>query len=102
MATTHELEEMNARFQTKCVAGVNVFRVKNHQYDNTIEFTGVLGAAVELIGAIVRLRALVLRIPENERFSERNIKALENVGVDIHNYANILLLMLEDKNWSGK
>lgn len=87
-----------AAFKAQCAHGQNVFRAKNAAYGNAIERTGVLGAVVEIIGAAARLPQLVLKSYTHGRNSR---EALENVLVDIHNYAGIALMMLEKDNWEG-
>ena len=87
------------RFYDQCDKGQQLFKIKNVQYDNTIERTGVLGAVVELIGAVARLPVMVLREPTHGR----KIKdKLIDVLLDIHNYASIALMMIESENWEGK
>ena len=76
-----------------------LFLQKNDQYDDTIAATGVLGASVELLGAASRLKKLVLKDPKH---GESNAEVLIDVLKDLHNYANIALIMLSEDNWSGK
>lgn len=76
-----------------------MFVEKNTQYDNAIVETGVLGAAVEIIGLQRRVRALVLKSTDHGR-AEKD--ALADLLKDLHVYSNIALLMLADDNWSGK
>lgn len=87
------------RFKAQCAANTAVFRVKNAEYGNTIEATGVLGAVTELIGAAARLPKLVLR---NRTHGRSALKALRNALLDIHNYANIALMMIDSGNWEGR
>lgn len=101
MATQQELEEIGQRFFDVCVKNHGIFLVKNEEYDNTIIRTGVLGASIEIIGAAMRLRPLVLKHHNDQVISESTVKAIKNVAVDLHNYANILMMMLEDNNWDG-
>lgn len=86
------------RFSLECARALELFSYKNAEYGNTIVETGVLGASVELIGAVSRLKKLVLRAPDH---GEANAKKLEGILMDIHNYANIALQMLHDENFSG-
>lgn len=87
------------RFDKVCAANSELFARKNEQYGNAIEETGVVGAAVELVGCIARLRQLVLSSKDHGR-AER--EAIENVFRDAHNYANIGMMMLHQDNWEGK
>lgn len=87
------------QFDRVCVASKKIFTQRNEQYGDTITVTGVLGAAVELIGTSARLRPLVLKDPEH---GKNNRDALIDVLKDIHNYANIGLIMLAADNWDGE
>lgn len=87
-------------FKLNCIDAGSVFEIKNEQYGDAIVETGVLGASVELIGAVARLRQLVLSPGDGGKHTDR--KSLRNVFVDIHNYSNIALMMMEEDNWLGK
>ena len=76
-----------------------MFVEKNTQYDDAIVETGVLGAAVEIIGLQRRLRALVLKSGDH---GEADKEALADMLKDLHVYANIALLMIAADNWSGE
>lgn len=93
---------MNPRvstFQKVCASCKDVFAAKNDQYGDSISATGVLGASVELIGTVARLKKLVLQAPDA---GEGNVQALADIFKDIHNYANIALMMMNEGNWRGK
>jgi hypothetical protein len=79
----------------KCL---ELFERKNKEYGNTIVETGVLGASVELIGGVARLKQLVLRNPTHGADKDAE---LINVLMDLHNYSNIALMMLQENNFSG-
>ena len=76
-----------------------MFVEKNTQYDNAIVATGVLGAAVEIIGLQRRVRALVLKSGDHGKADK---EALADLLKDLHVYANIALLMIAADNWSGE
>lgn len=101
MSKKKELKKMAKRFKNLCKSYDQIFEIKNKQYDNTIIRTGVLGASIELIGVVARLRPLVLKMKRKRRLTPKNIASIKNVSVDTHNYANILRMMLEDRNWDG-
>lgn len=86
-------------FDELCENSKELFRLKNAQYGDAIWYTGVLGAAVELIGAVARLPKLVLRNPTHGRDHKAS---LTDIFMDIHNYANIALMMLQADNWEGE
>lgn len=87
------------KFTKECIKCQELFAEKNKQYGDTIWKTGVLGACIELIGAVARLPMLVLRSPRHGR---ENKDSLKDVLMDIHNYASIGLMMLEANNWEGE
>lgn len=83
-----------------------LFDKKNKEYGNSIEATGVLGATIELIGAVARLPILILRNPTHGR---DKFSAIRNVFMDIVNYGIIALMMLNETmpdgtpgNWEGR
>lgn len=86
-------------FRQLCRENQAVFEEKNKQYGDAIRLTGVLGAAIELIGCVNRLQQLVVKAPGHGRGNE---EAIFNVLTDAHNYANIAAMMLEDQNWEGE
>jgi hypothetical protein len=87
------------QFADKCNEGNKVFHDRNRTYHDAIRRTGVLGAAVEIVGVSARLEPLVI---QNKDLEHLDIEKLKNALVDLHNYANICLIMLEDKNWRGE
>jgi hypothetical protein len=95
MSATNPVAKFS-RISKQCVL---LFKLKNAQYGNSIEVGGVLGAAVELLGAPARLSRLVLHAPDHGR---ANKEKLRDVLMDIHNYATIAIMMLDDDNWEGK
>ena len=99
MATEKELVEMRERFEEVCEENQHIFSRKNEEYGNGIVSTGVLGAAIELFGAAMRLKTLVI---QNPTAGADKIDLILNVAIDVHNYSNILILMMEDKNWRGE
>lgn len=91
--------EIDKAFDRQCDLATGVFEVKNRQYGNAIETTGVLGASIELIGVSARLRPMVVQAPDHGRSQE---EALRDILQDIHNYATIALMLMEQDNWEGK
>lgn len=87
-----------SQFQKICLLNLQLFAQKNEQYGNTIVETGVLGASVELVGAVARLKKMVLKSGDG---GKSNREALIDIFMDIHNYANIALMMLEEDNFTG-
>lgn len=98
---THEktnFKKRDKQFSQLCKKSFKIFKVKNREYDDAIADTGVLGASVELIGVVSRLKGLVLK---NKTHGRNKGPQILNVAKDVHNYANILNMMLEDGNWEG-
>jgi hypothetical protein len=94
------MDERRMHFNMECGRATAVFVKKNQEYGDAIVETGVLGASVELVGAIARLRQMVLSTGDGGKGADP--KSLRNLFVDVHNYANIALMMMEEENWLGK
>jgi len=73
-------------------------RKNNVQYRDTIVSTGVLGASVELIGAVARLQPLVLWDKEH---GKNHAATLPGIFVDILVYAVIAMIMMKESNFDG-
>lgn len=86
-------------FDEGCQAGRELFARKNTEYGDSIRFGGVLAACYELVGAAMRLPTLVFFSADHGRSKQ---EALYNVFQDLHNYANIAILLLKEENWEGK
>lgn len=89
------------KFIHACMECQTVFVQKNFQYGNSIADTGAIGAIVTLIGDTARVRKLVLdkqRIDINEVDWEK----VREVLLDIHNYATIGMMMIDDNNLTGE
>lgn len=80
----------------KCYA---LFKRKNKQYGNSIATTGLLGAAVSIIGAAARLPIMVV---SNSSHGRDISDKLKDVLMDIANYSIIAVMMILDDNWEGK
>ena len=91
-------EKRDKAFQDACVQGQKLFHVKNLQYGDAIRFLGLIGVVCELIGAVMRLPQIVLRDPTYGRSHADKIK---DILLDIHNYAAIGLILMEEDNYEG-
>ncbi|MCG8620171.1 MAG: hypothetical protein MI802_28455 [Desulfobacterales bacterium] len=98
MTNGKKFEKRDEQFSRMCEEGTKIFRRKNRQYADAIATTGVLGASVEILGVASRLKPLVLHSPSHGRNEKA---AILNVANDLHNFANILAMMVEDDNWEG-
>jgi hypothetical protein len=86
-------------FDLGCQVGREIFAEKNTEYGDSIRFGGVLAACYEIVGAAMRLPALIFFSADHGR---SKTEALYNVFMDIHNYANIALMLMKEDNWEGK
>lgn len=93
------LEERLKNFDRACAAGRRIFVEKELQYEDAIAATGVLGAAVEIIGLAARIKKFVLKGGDGGQSHKAEIM---EVAKDLHNYADILMLMAADENWTPK
>lgn len=88
-------------FRSICEKAGNLFAIRNRQYGDAIKETGVLGATVELIAVIARLRVLILQDPATFQNDAVRLQQIHNAFIDAHNYANIGAMMLDEGNWRG-
>ena len=90
-----------SQFTKFCARAEALFVRKNAEYGDAIATTGLLGAIVEIITVAARLKQLI-RSPElilND-FGLRNV--IIDKLLDMHNYSNIALMMIEDGNADGE
>ena len=97
MGENSKYDNAEEKFALICEECGALFSVKNRQYGNAIEETGVLGAAVEIVGIAARLKQIVIR-GDGE---EVQMDTLRDILMDLHNYATIAIMMLDDKNMRG-
>jgi hypothetical protein len=90
------------QFTRMCQDGLDVFTDRNKEYGDAIVETGVLGACVELVGATARLKVMVVKNPKWGVEPNFDRAGVLNCLLDIHNYANIGLMMLEENNLRGQ
>lgn len=93
------MTERLVAFTKNCAEGQRIFKLKNKQYGDSIRFGGVIAACYNIVGAAMRLPQLVFYSKEHGRKSKDK---LIDILLDVHNYANIALLMIQDNNWEGK
>jgi len=91
-------EPRSQQFDICCYIGKELFLRKNTEYGDSIKETGVLGAVVAIHGICARLSVLCIK----GKFSQENVRELlVDLFVDLHNYANIALIMLGEDNLDG-
>lgn len=76
-----------------------LFLLKNAEYGNAIEDTGVIGAVVALTGDVGRLRNLVLQSGTTGRHAVQNVR---DKLLDVLVQAAIGIMMLDSENFEGK
>lgn len=86
-------------FDEVCEASKEIFEDRNVKYGDAIVSTGVLGAVVELIGNVARLRKMVL---QSNDAGESHVNEIVEILKDVHNYSNIAIMMASEDNWKGK
>lgn len=84
------------QFNEICSGSRKVFLQKNAEYGDAISRTGVLGAAVEIVGISARIEHIVLG--QLDAGKSQRAKLIDIVK-DLHNYANIMGIMIVDENW---
>lgn len=101
---TGDFEKLKKRivleeFSSKCRQSGTLFKLKNEDYGNAIDAGGVIGAVIEIIGIAARLMVMVLHSPDTGRSKRDEI--LDKLR-DLHNYANIAMMMVDRDNWEGE
>jgi hypothetical protein len=87
-------------YESSVIEAQLLFEEKNAQYGDAVEETGVLGACVELVGTVARLKELVVW---NKTFPyEVDLDKLADILLDIINYGAIAHVMLTKENWRGQ
>lgn len=97
--TTEGTSYTEYKWEDFCVTGLSILAEKNKLYGDSIQETGLLGAVVECIAKVARLRMMVLKHPGHGRDFYNEI---EDTLLDLHNYSVIALEMLAKGNWEGR
>lgn len=97
--TTEITSDAEYVWENYCQLGLSILHEKNKLYGDSIQETGLLGAVVECIAKVARLRVMVLKHPGHGRDFNNEI---EDTLVDLHNYSVIAMEMLASGNWEGK
>lgn len=84
-------------FVDKCEQGATLFDHKNTQYNSAFRKYGLLGVVMEILGIAERIPPMTIW---NE--DKRDIRKLRDLFMDLHNYSNMALLLIDDNNWDGK
>jgi hypothetical protein len=84
-----------------CGRARELFLAKNEQYGDSISEFGMLGTVLNMRANSKRLRTMLL---DRVRNPEKPIQgaALEDIGIDLLNYAAAFLIFLEENNLTGK
>lgn len=87
------------KFDKLCREELKLFSYKNKAYGNAFEIYGVLGVVCEILGAVNRLPQLVLWSPDHGKSAKDNIR---DILMDLHNFANMAIMCLDNNNWDGR
>ena len=82
-----------------CKGGLEILVTKNKLYGDSIQETGLLGAVVECVAKVARLKVMVIQNPSHGLNQQVEIA---DTLLDLHNYSLIGMAMLEQKNWDGR
>jgi len=93
------MQERLSQFDKICLSSRKVFEERNMAYEDAISATGSIGACVEIVSMAARLKPLAIRTGDG---GKANAQKLVEILKDIHNYTNIAIMMLQDKNYLGK
>lgn len=85
-------------FEKLCDGARELFIEKNREYGDSIRFGGVLSACYNIVGAAMRLPKLVFQSPDHGRSAHEKVR---DILRDIHNYAVIGLIYMDNDNWLG-
>ena len=91
-----KLQSRLEQFDDICVVSRKLFSKKNEQYADSIARTGVIGAAVSIVGISARIEHMVIGAPDA---GKSNADEIVELIKDLHNYANIMGIMIMDDNW---
>lgn len=82
-----------------CEEGRNLMMRKNAEYGNSIRFGGVLSACYNIVGAAMRLPAMVFRSVDH---GQKQADEIWDILIDIHNYSLIAMMYIRSDNWIGE
>jgi len=91
--------DTNHEFESHCQAGAELFAVKNKQYGDNYKVYGLLGVVCQILGATSRLPQLVLWSDDHGKSAK---ESLVDILTDIHNFANMALIVIDHDNWDGR
>jgi hypothetical protein len=94
-----DLDADNVKFQNWCDENQKLFESKNFRYGGAYKYTGLLGCIFQIFGISMRITMLSSQNPM--RIGEEK-EALEDALRDLHNYANMALICLQEENYFGK
>lgn len=84
------------QFDAICDGSRDLFEEKNKQYADSIARTGAIGAAVSIAGISARIEHMIIGAADAGASQEKELVELVK---DLHNYSNILGIMIMDGNW---
>jgi hypothetical protein len=91
-------EQDDIRFSTLCTEAQVLFARKNRQYGGAYRWMGLIGTISEIFGIAMRLVNMVFRDFDN---LPANREKIRDCLLDLHNYANMAVMCLDDENYYG-
>jgi hypothetical protein len=92
-------ERLNAEFDRCCTSGAHLFQDRNKEYDGAFRKYGLLGVVFEILGILSRLPPMTIWKKPGDMW---NVTKLRDLFLDLHNYSNMALMVLEENNWDGR
>jgi len=86
-------------FDSYCTQGREIFVRKNKAYGGSYHWMGLIGVVSEIAGISMRLVSAVFN---NFGNIESNRESVKDALLDLHNYANMGLICLENDNILGE
>jgi len=90
--------QRDEQFRQVVESAAQLFHRKNMEYRDAIRMLGLIGAVSEIAGSAVRLIALVYH---SEDFGASKKDQIEDILLDLLNYAVIGKILLDEENYNG-
>lgn len=95
---TQSIEGTHQHFDYACTKASHLFQDRNKEYDSAFRKYGLLGVVFEILGIVSRLPPMTIwKLDRN--FNRRK---LQDLFMDLHNYSNMALILLDENNWDGR
>jgi hypothetical protein len=97
-APINKEEQDDVLFASLCEQAGALFARKNRQYGGAYRWMGLIGTISEIFGIAMRLVNMVFRDFDN---LPANREKIRDCLLDLHNYANMAVMCLDDENYYG-